>query len=138
LNSIDLTLIHVRVELCTGGARPRSRHVVAKLGAGLPAMISEQFGRIKGPAEEPPAKAALLRREQRGKGVLPIGSNKGGKAPDQRLQPAGVGFDLAEIDLAVRTGAEHVVIAGAAEAVEAVAEGCVDLVGAVPLVGEVA
>src|SRR6185437_5114969 len=111
------------------------RHVVAQLDDALEAVIAEKLGWIIGAAKEAAAIAALLRDQERREGVLAVDRAERRERAIDRLRAAQRCLDLLEIDAAgearrrrrVDGGRRQIGVCGAAEPLDALAEGDVDL-----------
>src|SRR5690242_4664459 len=131
---VELDLVEHRRDL---------RHVVAQLADRLEAVVAEQLRGIVGAAEEAAAVAALLGDQQRIEGVLAVDRAECREGAPQRLRAAERRLDLLEVDAAElargrRLVGQGVVVVGAAEPLDALAVGHVDLVDAEQAVGPVA
>src|SRR6185437_8548441 len=122
------------------------RHVVAQLDDALEAVVAEKLGWIIGATEEAAAIAALLGDQERRERVLAVDRAERRDRAVDRLRAAQRCLDLLEIDAAgearrrrrVDGGRRQVGVCGAAEPLDALAEGEVDLVDAAEAVSPVA
>src|ERR1700719_2128574 len=116
---------------------PEHRQIEAKLGVAHIAAVAQQLGRVVGATEEAAAEAALLGREQRRGGVLPVAREIHRKRTEQRLNSARHSLDLCEIDPPISARSERIAVRGAVEPVDALAHSDIELVDAAPLVRHV-